>query len=161
MSEQTNIQLPKRKRNPDDGELDITPMIDVTFLLLAFFVVVSNMDPQKAMDLPKASYGDSVPDKNCVTLVVTPGESGEGSLIYKGPSMDKNSIVPAGEPDAVESEIGDYVEDQLSKFPTLEYVMIKAEGDVTTGTVEMVKRGVARSGLAATRKIQIGVEDQK
>ena len=38
MSEEANIELPKRKRNPDDGELDITPMIDVTFLLLAFFI---------------------------------------------------------------------------------------------------------------------------
>jgi len=161
MSEQTNIQLPKRKRNPDDGELDITPMIDVTFLLLAFFVVVSNMDPQKAMDLPPASYGDSVPDKNCVTLVVTSDESGEGFVIYKGRAMDEKSIVPAGDPDDIEAAIGDYVEDQLSKFPTLEYVMIKAEGDVTTGTVEMVKRGVAQSGLAANRELQIGVEDQR
>ena len=60
MSEEVGLDIPKRKRNPDDGEMDVTPMIDVTFLLLAFFVVVSKMDPQAAVDLPKASYGDSI-----------------------------------------------------------------------------------------------------
>jgi biopolymer transport protein ExbD len=161
MSDETNIELPKRKRNPDDAEPDITPMIDVTFLLLAFFVVVSNMDPQKAMDLPKASYGVSIPDKNCVTLLVKPDESGESYLIYKGRSMDEKTVVPAGEPDDIESVIGDYVEDELSKDPSIKYIMIKAEGDVTTGTVEMVKRGVARSGLAADRKLVMGVEEER
>ena len=61
MKEESGLKLPKRKRNPDDGELDITPMIDITFLLLAFFVVASKMDPQAAIELPKASYGVSVP----------------------------------------------------------------------------------------------------
>ena len=31
------------KRKPIEGELDITPMIDVTFLLLIFFMVSSTM----------------------------------------------------------------------------------------------------------------------
>ncbi len=88
MSEEANIELPKRKRNPDDGELDITPMIDVTFLLLAFFVVVSRMDPQAAVALPMASYGDSIQDKEAVTLIVVLDEAtGEKAEIYKGRSM--------------------------------------------------------------------------
>ena len=32
------IEMRKRKKG-DDADLDITPMIDITFLLLAFFVV--------------------------------------------------------------------------------------------------------------------------
>jgi len=59
---ETQLTLKKRKQNPDDGELDITPMIDITFLLLAFFVVVSKMDPQQAVDLPRATFGVSVQD---------------------------------------------------------------------------------------------------
>ena len=45
------FQPPKKKR--EESELDITPMIDITFLLLAFFVVVSKMDPTLAIPVPK------------------------------------------------------------------------------------------------------------
>ena len=158
MSE-TRIELRKHKRNPEEGEIDITPMIDVTFLLLAFFVVVSRMDPQAAVDLPKASFGFSVPDKNCVTLVVTAADNADGFEVYKGRSMRGDTRVAAGDPIDQETEIGDFVEQQLSAHPQKEAVLIKAEGDVKTGAVELVKRGVAQSGLAQNRLIYVGVEE--
>ena len=136
-------------------------MIDVTFLLLAFFVVVSNMDPQKAMALPKASYGESVPDKSCVTLLVTPDETGDGYVVYKGKSMNDEDRLSSTEPEDQEAEIGDFVDNDLSQFPGKTAIMIKAEGDVKTGVVEMVKRGVSRAELAETRQIFVGVEEER
>ena len=41
----------KKKKN-EDADLDITPMIDVVFLLLIFFMVTSTMDDQKAANVP-------------------------------------------------------------------------------------------------------------
>ena len=162
MTEQANIELPKRKRNPDDGELDITPMIDVTFLLLAFFVVVSRMDPQAAVALPLASYGDSVQDKEAVTLIVVLDRiTGENVEIYKGRSMDGETRVPEGDEEAQEADIGEYVENELSRYPTKNAILIKAEGKVKTGMVEMVKRGIAQSALAETRKIYVGIEEEQ
>jgi biopolymer transport protein ExbD len=162
MSEAANIELPKRKRNPDDGELDITPMIDVTFLLLAFFVVVSKMDPQAAVELPKASYGDSIQDKEAVTLIVIlDKESGTKAEIYKGRSMGKDTQVADGDEEAQETEIGEYVENELSAHPTKTTILIKAEGKVKTGMVQMVKRGVGQSELAKTRKIYVGIEEEQ
>lgn len=155
------IELPKRKRNPDDGELDITPMIDVTFLLLAFFVVVSKMDPQAAVELPRASYGESIPDKNCVTLILVLDETGEKAEIYKGRSMGKDSIVADGEEEDQEQEIAEYVENELSINPTKTAVLIKAEGDCKTGMVELVKRGVSQSELARSRRMFIGIEEEQ
>ena len=80
----TQLTLKKRKENPDDGELDITPMIDITFLLLAFFVVVSKMDPQQAVDLPSATVGEAVQDKDSVILIIgkSKGWDGEPSLSW-------------------------------------------------------------------------------
>ena len=52
----TRVEV-KPRREMGDDELDITPMIDIVFLLLAFFVVVSKMDPKPAVDLPIAKYG--------------------------------------------------------------------------------------------------------
>ncbi len=71
-SQETNDVLPRRKSD-DEADLDITPMIDITFLLLAFFVMVSKMDPQLPVDLPQALNGDVIPEKNCVVLVVLKG----------------------------------------------------------------------------------------
>ncbi len=156
----TKLELPKRKRHPDDGELDITPMIDVTFLLMSFFVVVSNMDPQAAMGLPKASYGETVPEKNCVTLLVAVPETGTGFTIFKGRSIKEEARIPDAEPEVLEMEIGDFVDTEFSRFPEKTAVLIKAEGDLTTRTVEMIKRGVSRSELAKTRKLYIGVADE-
>lgn len=162
MSQDAELQLPKRKRNPDDGELDITPMIDVTFLLLAFFVVVSKMDPQAAVELPKASYGESVPDKNCITLIVVLDKDNDQKVdIYKGRSMGKDTLIPPGDEDAQEEEIGAWVENQLSTYPTKEAILIKAAGKVKTGVIEMVKRGVGQSELAKTRKIYVGIEEEQ
>ena len=43
---------PRAKR--EDEEMDITPMIDITFLLLIFFVVASKMDPSQTGNIPDA-----------------------------------------------------------------------------------------------------------
>lgn len=163
MSDTTStIELPKRKRNADDGELDVTPMIDVTFLLLAFFVVVSRMDPQAAVALPMASYGDSIQDKEAVTLIVVldPDDS-EVVRIYKGRSMSDESLVAEGDEESQRDEIAEYVESELSNYPTKTSILIKAEGQVKTGMVELVKRGVAQSELALTRKVYVGIEQEQ
>ena len=160
MNNETGIELPKKKRNPDDGELDITPMIDVTFLLLAFFVVVSKMDPSASVALPIASYGQSVQEKSCVTLIVTVDDTGEGFNIFMGRGTDEDSQLQAGDPEAQEEAIGQFVENQLSAFPEKNAILIKAEGDVKTGAIEMCKRGIANSQLAEARIIYVGVEER-
>jgi len=43
--------LPKAKK--DDGELDMTPMVDVTFLLLIFFMITAAFSLQKSMESPR------------------------------------------------------------------------------------------------------------
>ena len=165
MSNETNqgIELPKRKRNPDDGELDITPMIDVTFLLLAFFVVVSKMDPQANVPLPLYSVGKSISEKNAVTLIlVVDKDNSDRALIYKG-NMGEDNLVAEGDEETQEDEIGEYVENELFAYPTKDAVIIKAAGNCKTRMVELVKRGVGKSELARAegRKLYIGVEEDQ
>jgi biopolymer transport protein TolR len=149
----------KPKRIKLDDELDMTPMIDMTFLLIAFFVVASKLDPQAAVELPEARYGLAVPEKNCVVFIVTEGDSPDNANIYKGRTRESSALIRPGEAIDRENEIGDYVDSQLSKFPTLQGVLIKAEGNVRTGAVENVRRGIAYSELARTRKIYVAVEE--
>ncbi len=45
------------RRPLEDAEMDITPMIDITFLLLIFFLVASRLDEDAPVELPTARYG--------------------------------------------------------------------------------------------------------
>lgn len=150
-----------RKTKTEDAELDITPMIDITFLLLAFFVMVSKMDPTTAVDLPKAQYGFTVPEKNCVVYVVTQGLTPEAHFIYKGRGKEDTALIPDGDPIEQESMIADYVEQELSARPEVTAILIKAEGNVRTGAVELVKRGISGSDLGRERDIYVGVEEEQ
>ena len=159
MSKDTEIK--PRKTKTEDAELDITPMIDITFLLLAFFVVVSKMDPTTAVDLPKAQYGFAVPEKNCVVFVVTQGATPEESLIFKGRGKEESSLIPAGDPIEQETAVADYIETELSARPEVSAILIKAEGNVKTKAVELVKRGISISELGRERQIYVGVEEEQ
>ena len=55
----------------DDDEVDITPMIDITFLLLIFFVVASKMDPTQTGRIPPASNGLSVSAKDSAVIFIS------------------------------------------------------------------------------------------
>ncbi len=55
-------------RSGDDIDLDITPMIDVTFLLLIFFMVTSTMKGTPDLDVPPAKHGKGV-ETGAVTMI--------------------------------------------------------------------------------------------
>ncbi len=65
--------LPRRqsKLSEKDFEMDITPMIDITFLLLIFFLVCSTSDADTAIDLPQARYGKGVGERNSVIITIS------------------------------------------------------------------------------------------
>ena len=160
-SDESEVDIQPRKTKTEEGELDITPMIDIVFLLLAFFVMVSKMDPQVAVALPVAQYGESIPEKNCVVFVVTPGDQPDTAKIYKGRSTDDSALIQGTEKIDIENEITGYVEERLSSEPQIQAVMIKAEGDVLHGNVELVRRGISASSLAETRQIYVAVDEKE
>ena len=53
-SELQELKDMRRRRGSEEPKMDITPMIDVTFLLLIFFIVASRLDTQMVVDLAKA-----------------------------------------------------------------------------------------------------------
>ena len=46
-------------RGDDDGEMDLTPMVDVTFLLLVFFMVTASFSIQKTLKVPPPNPDES------------------------------------------------------------------------------------------------------
>lgn len=82
--DQDDEAAPVLKRRPlrESGEMDITPMIDITFLLLIFFIVASIPDAQTAVELPKARHGASVDPSTCVIITVAESGTADQSAVY-------------------------------------------------------------------------------
>lgn len=75
------IALAPRVNRDDDVDMDITPMIDITFLMLIFFLVASTPDQQTSVELPKANHGIGVAQLESVLFTV--GEGGlESAPVY-------------------------------------------------------------------------------
>ena len=70
-----------RRPRDENVDMDITPMIDMTFLLLIFFLVSSTPDQQTAIELPKALHGRGVSQRNSVVLTIGFGGVG-GAPVY-------------------------------------------------------------------------------
>ena len=119
-----------RNRSGDDMELDITPMIDVTFLLLIFFMVTSTMKPEAAITLPPAKHG--VGTDTAKTVVIT--------IMMEG---DQPKVVCAdGEgPEASMEDVAAYVKDGLSAGKTS--LLIKPDRNVPNGLIMEVARAAA------------------
>ena len=137
--------IKRRKRN-DDDEMDITPMIDITFLLLIFFLVASKMDQAAALKLPPARHGLAVGARNAVVISVL-GGGADGALIYRGEKLASGDLFK-GDPVQQEEAITAYVDQQIEANTDLQYVIIKAEGDVKHADVARVAKAVGKSESA-------------
>jgi biopolymer transport protein ExbD len=141
--------LPRRKRGDQETELDITPMIDVTFLLLIFFMVTSTMQGQPDQDVPVARFGKGVPTQNATIIRII----AEGSIGGKTPR------IILGESDESEADLDMVrraVEDAV-KSDRMQ-VIIKADREVPHGFVQEVARTVNEvEGV----KFYVGVQDKK
>jgi len=65
-----------RRPRQESVDFDITPMIDVTFLLLIFFLVASSMDVGRALELPPARFGKGAnPAQGTIITVAYQGDN--------------------------------------------------------------------------------------
>jgi len=134
--------VPKRKNKREEAEMDITPMIDVTFLLMIFFMVAARIDPQAPVALPTAKHGDAIPEKNCVVIVVAEGAANTAD-IYFGTSKDEDSLLASSlSPEEQENLIGEYVEKEMNDGEK-EAVLIKAESSVKAKDMDRVYKAVS------------------
>ncbi len=86
MRTQSNGKTSRRGKRSVDADLDITPMIDVTFLLLIFFMVTSTMQPIRDKDIPPAANGDNANAGRFMDVsILSPAvDSADGSLLLEG-----------------------------------------------------------------------------
>jgi len=137
-----------RKRADTEVDLDITPMIDVTFLLLIFFMVSSTMQAQTELNVPAAEHGVGVPSNQSTEIIIlAPASSTEKPKILlgdlKGPESDFEGVRR-------------FVQEGIDKGKR--EVVIKADRDVPYGFVQRVLKVVAEFENV---EFSIGVQDEK
>ena len=123
--------LANKKRSESETDLDITPMIDVVFLLLIFFMVTSTMQDPRENDPPPAKHGVGADSSIATILTINRPEdaASEPTVVFangeEGTLEDIKAEVEAG-----------VAEDRF-------HVIIKADRDVPHGVVNQVMRKAA------------------
>jgi biopolymer transport protein ExbD len=144
-AEEAGATIRPRRNRQDDSEMDITPMIDITFLLLIFFLVASKMDTAAAITLPKARHGLPVAEKGAVVVTLTEGGPDGKALIYKGDTTDAGEMVRGADPVAQEDELIEFISEAMSGDEPKQYVLIKAEPGVKHREVSRVAKAVGKA----------------
>lgn len=141
-----------RSRPPNnDDELDITPMIDITFLLLIFFLVSSKMTAEQAVDLPQARHGGVIAAKESVIIVVKRG-TGDQAEVLKADATPFSTDV-----EQQNAEIAEYVQQGIDAGK--KHVIIRAEGAVRHGEIGRISEAISES-LEEGEMINIAVMEQ-
>ena len=125
---------PRAKR--EEEEMDITPMIDITFLLLIFFVVASKMDPTQTGKIPEADNGIAVSAKDSAVIFIEP--VGKDKVVLKRRDGSEFS----SDEEAQASEIVEYITNELEKSisKNKDQVMLLGDGEVKVSEVTRVQK---------------------
>lgn len=133
------------RRLVDQAEMDMTPMIDCTFLLLVFFTVTSMPDTQIALDLAPARHGVGVSRQDS-TIVSLAGSGGSApAAIYLADGKIGEPL--GGTPAEQDAQIREAIEAG------------KAAGRGTL--IIMAEKGVLHRDVARVAKAAALVEDIK
>jgi len=121
-----------RRKDQDEVAIDMSPMIDMVFLLLIFFIVASAViDEKPAIDVPSAAYA-KVPEDIKGRFMVTVKK--DGTLLAG----------LRGEPVSLD-QIREIVAKEVEENPRLR-VHIRADGDVEYRVSEELMTACAEVG---------------
>ena len=116
---------------PGGGSVDLTPMIDMVFILLVFFLLTSVvLLPTITVDLPEAETGV---DKAEVELTITLDK--DGGILLNGKALTAEQLVP---------ELESVMEQQ-----TVSEVFIQSDESLPFGSVISVTDLVRQTGITA------------
>ena len=116
-----------QKKKKEEADLDITPMIDVTFLLLIFFMVTSTMQKNEGPQPPTAQYGDGTDTRTTATIQVS------------GDDIENPELVLGDQPGTLDDVVAFARARAAENVKTF---IIKADKDVRTGVNQEIARRI-------------------
>ncbi len=138
----------KPRKRAEETDLDITPMIDVTFLLLIFFMVASTMQSTPERDLPPAKYGVGVMEKKATLIAINrPIAPGDVPVVV----LSNGEECTPDDRDTIRNDVENGILDEKNE------VIIQADREVPAGVVKKVMRAVSDiEGI----KFSIGIKEK-
>ncbi len=132
--------LLRKRKQREEADMDITPMIDITFLLLIFFLVCSTPDQKSSIELPSARHGKGVGEREAVIITLS-DEGADLAPVY----LADGKIESARLPDDSQQQRG-LIEEALKKARQQEgkeSVIIKADRNVASREVARIIKAVS------------------
>ena len=139
------MRLPRQE---EDTEMDMTPMIDVTFQLLIFFMLTNALANPVPIATPEALHGRGVTIEGQQLILID-----EAGAYYLGDEVAPANAVASL--DALVAEVGDNA--RKAELPM--DVIVNAHGQTKHRPVrELVER---LGGIPGLGKVMIGVEEKR
>jgi biopolymer transport protein ExbD len=105
------IERKHRKRSQDEAEINITPMLDIVFIMLIFFIVTTSFVKEMGVDLDRPSNAPVQEKKRSEVIPVRIDANGqvfvEDRLVHEGAIRANIVSGLAGKPDATVVVIAD------------------------------------------------------
>jgi len=60
-----------REANTEEAQIDLTPMLDVVFIMLIFFIVVASFLKEAGIEVNRSDSNENPPDTDTTSIVVT------------------------------------------------------------------------------------------
>ena len=142
-----------KKKKQEEADLDITPMIDVTFLLLIFFMVTSTMQGTPDKDIAPSESGDNANAAGFTNIVILapPSSAAEAEV-----QLDDNPVSL----EQLKAELKQKVVQSVGQTLKL---MLYVERDVQSGAVGEVEKVIGEVAAEEETEIEMkfAVKDRR
>jgi len=131
--------------------IDMTPMVDIAFLLLIFYMTTTQFKPpeKKSVDLPSSHSEVSLPDKDVINVTVTKQDSiYVDYIIKKTVNIDGRDVsMPVRIYDeATTATVGSLINSARVRN-RMAFLVIKADKDSSYGTMEGIMKTLQEQSL--------------
>ena len=136
------------------AQIDFSPLADMVFQLLTFFIMTVRLANQQNVDLPSISIGEGLDvDSAAIVTILAPNPSKGEAQMFLGDDMEHFVSL---------DELPAEIQRSLEQTPPKTNVIIKAERLVQSGVVLQVSRIVAElQNRIPGLSLYIGVRDQE
>ncbi|MBI5866759.1 MAG: biopolymer transporter ExbD [candidate division Zixibacteria bacterium] len=152
--------MTKKSKRRIAVRIDMTPMVDIAFLLLIFYMTTTQFKPpeQKQVVLPTSTSQRQLPLKNFITITVTKQDSVFLDYILKvkkfDPTIADSIELPEREyltstPEGVGNEIQKMRLKAISQNIKDLFLVMKADKDASFGVVEKIMKAMQDQNLTS------------
>ncbi len=80
----------RHKGGADEAEVDMTPMLDIVFIMLIFFIVTATFVNERGLDVTRPDSDEPPPQNQAVTILISISEAGVISM--EGRDIDLRAV---------------------------------------------------------------------